>query len=147
VDDLKRTRGARSSTNYPDAKEFLRRRREFLALLAKGTLGIGVAGVLGCDPGGGGAGDDAVLGGTDTRPQDSWTTGGVDMGPEEPDLTDTVDDARLGGLPDLPDPPETWDLSGIDTGPAEPDLEDAVDTHEWDGPAGVPPMPDTVDSK
>ncbi len=130
----------------------MKRRREFLALLAKGALGVGVLGVMGCDSGGGGQAP--VHPGLDTQPKDTldtagvdWVTGGVDMGPELPNLEDTVEDARLGGLPDLPDTPETWDLSGIDTGPTEPDLKDAIEGHDWTGPAGVPPMPDTIDGE
>ena len=144
---MRRRRGTKALANYPDAKEFFRRRREFIALLSKGALGIGVVGVIGCDS----ASDDGwTIPGKDVQaeePKDTWTTMGDDTRLREPDLSDTVDDARLGGLPDLPDPPETWDLSGADTGPAEPDLKDTIDTHEWDGPAGVPRMPDSKDSE
>ncbi|MFH1531250.1 MAG: hypothetical protein ABIK09_11040 [Pseudomonadota bacterium] len=146
--DIKRRRGRKAPPSYPDAKEFLRRRREFLALLAKGALGAGVLGLMGCDSGGG---DNVAY------------PGGVEG---SLDSFDVVEDAVYpGGLADIPNPEDTWDSSGIapevpdvpdaddtyfvtDGMPPIPDdvtLEDVKDTQDWDGPAGVPPMPDTID--
>jgi len=159
--DLKRRPGTREATKYPNAKEFVHHRREFIALLAKGALGASVLGVMGCNTGDSGAGDGPALpdvsdvaypGGMEVPPdthlpgddtvvapdvvdvvEDEWTTAGVDMGPELPDLKDAGTDQEyvIDGIPSMPDEVSTGDLTDI---------------HDWDGPAGVPPMPDTIDA-
>ena len=98
--EIRRRRGRKASPGYPDAKEFLRRRREFLALLAKGALGAGVFGLIGCDSGSG-----ETLAGVQRVPVDTY---------------DTVEDVVYPGNMDVPDPEETWDSGGIQ--PPPPDV-------------------------
>ena len=49
MSDLKRRPSRKTTPGYPAADEVMRQRREFLALVAKGALGVGVLGVFGCD--------------------------------------------------------------------------------------------------
>ncbi len=141
MSDLKRKPSKKAPPKYPAAREALSHRREFLALLAKGALGAGVLGLIGCD----GADDPYQIAG----------------GLKAPDAVDIVDDAMSdvpvpGGI-QAPDT-QTWDSGGVAPLPDTQDvvedkyqvagdlpIPDVHDTYDWDGPAGVPPLPDTVD--
>ncbi len=134
MSDLKRKPSKKKPPQYPAAREVLSHRRDFLALLAKGALGAGVLGLIGCD----GADDPYQIAG----------------GLKAPDAVDIVDDA----MADVPVPggiqaPDTqvWDSSGTaplpdtqtwDSGGIAPDVQD-VSTDFI--PDGLPPMPDVVD--
>ena len=123
MSELRRKRGARASAKYPDAKEFFRRRREFLALVTKGALGASMFGLIGCD--------------SDGKPYE--IAGGL----KAPDTIDTIgDDVPVpGGIraPDVVDVEETYYTDGVIVPPKEVS---SGETHSWDT-AGV--MPDVVD--
>ena len=125
MSDLKRRPSRKKTPRYPAAREALKHRREFLALLAKGALGVGVLGLgaAACD--------------SDGKPYE--IAGGL----KAPDTIDTIgDDVPVpGGIraPDVVDT-QTWDSSGIQPMP------DTIDTQDdWAAPGGPMPGPDIVD--
>ena len=125
MSDLKRRPSKKKTPRYPAAREALKHRREFLALLAKGALGVGVLGLgaAACD--------------SDGKPYE--IAGGL----KAPDTIDTIgDDVPVpGGIraPDVVDVEETYYTDGVIVPPKEVS---SGETHSWDT-AGV--MPDVVD--
>jgi hypothetical protein len=123
MSDLKRRPSRKKTPRYPAAREALEHRREFLALLAKGALGAGMLGLIGCD----GANDPHNLGGVVVLPED---------------VVDVMDDVPVPGGIQAPDTvdTQTWDSSGIQP---MPDVVDARD--DWVAPGGPMPGPDVTD--
>ena len=154
MSDLKRRPSNKKPPKYPSAREALKHRREFLALLAKGALGVGMLGMLGCDEDGK---EYEIAGGLKAPDYDTVDVvddvpvpGGI-QAPE--DTTDTWYDSGVGPMPD--DTYDTYDTKDTNdtndwsvAGDLGVDIKDNVDIEDIGTdfiPDGLPPMPDLVD--